>query len=106
MLRRLAIIFGTAGVAFVAIAAGPPVIVDQKELQFTEDAITVRRGQVVIFRNSDLSAHNIQVKGQGLSLNSSIQQPGVDFPVPFQRLGLYDISCGIHPKMQMTVTVE
>ena len=68
--------------------------------------LAVTKGQSVIFKNDDRTAHNITVSGEGVNLNSGLQQPGVEFKVPFAKPGTYQVSCGIHPKMKLTVTVQ
>jgi hypothetical protein len=44
--------------------------------------------------------------GEGVSLNGGLQQPGAEFKVPFVKPGTYQVSCGIHPKMKLSVTVK
>jgi cytochrome c peroxidase len=58
---------------------------------------------VVVFVNDDRTAHNITVTGEGLALNGGLQQPGAEFKVPFAKPGTYQVSCGIHPKMKLSV---
>ena len=38
--------------------------------------------------------------------NSGLQKPGEDLVVEFVEAGLYDVICGIHPKMKLQVEVE
>lgn len=59
-----------------------------------------------MFVNQDKTAHNITVTGEGLNLNGGLQQPGGEFRVPFAKSGTYQVSCGIHPKMKLNVTVK
>jgi plastocyanin len=93
-------------VAAVAVRAAAPVTVNQKGLQFSAPDLAVTKGQVVVFANDDRTTHNITVTGGGLNLNSGLQPPGVEFKVPFAKPGTYAVSCGIHPKMKMSVTVK
>ena len=97
----------TAAIALaVAVRAAEPVTVTQKGLQFSIEELSVTKGQVVTFVNDDRTAHNITVSGEGMNLNGGLQQPGADFKVPFAKPGTYSVSCGIHPKMKMTITVK
>jgi plastocyanin len=41
-----------------------------------------------------------------LSVCGLLQQPGAEFKVPFVKPGTYQVSCGIHPKMKLSVTVK
>ena len=88
------------------VRAAAPVTVTQKGLQFSVEELSLTKGQVVTFVNDDRTAHNITVTGEGVNLNGGLQQPGSDFKVPFTKPGTYQVSCGIHPKMKMTVTVK
>jgi plastocyanin len=89
-----------------ATLAGDPVTVGQQGLRFSTAELTVAKNQIVAFRNNDTTTHNITVVGEGLSINGGLQSPGAEFRVPFVKAGTYTVSCGIHPKMKMTVTVK
>jgi plastocyanin len=86
--------------------AGDSVWVGQQGLRFSSAELTVTKGQVVIFMNNDTTSHNIMVVGEGLSINGGLQSPGAEFRMPFIKAGTYAVSCGIHPKMKLTVTVK
>jgi len=86
--------------------AADPVTVGQQGLRFSAAELTVAKDQIVIFTNNDTTTHNIKVVGEGLSVNGGLQSPGAEFRVPFVKAGTYTVSCGIHPKMKMTVTVK
>jgi len=92
-------------ISCAAYAAGM-VSVDQKGLAFSTGALTVASGTIVSFNNGDSTSHNILVNGNGVNMNSGLQAPGVSFKVPFLKPGTYQVMCGIHPKMKMTVTVN
>ena len=101
-----------ATVGFVAGAtatlADSPLSVSQKGLKFSTEEIKARKGQTVVFMNDDRTSHNITVTGEGngVNVNGGLQAPGGEFRMPFAKPGTYAISCGIHPKMKMTVIVE
>jgi plastocyanin len=88
------------------VRAAAPVTVMQKGLQFSVEDLSISKGQVVVFVNDDRTAHNIMVSGEGVSLNGGLQQPGAEFKVPFAKPGTYQVTCGIHPKMKLSVTVK
>ena len=90
----------------LAVSAAAPITVSQKGLQFSVPELSVPKGQVIVFVNDDRTPHNITVKGDGVNLNSGLQQPGVEFKVPFAKPGTYAVSCGIHPKMKLSVEVK
>jgi plastocyanin len=92
-----------SGVAYAALTVHT---IDQNKLQFSVSEIRIKKGDSVRFMNSDRPAHNILVgSGPGM-LNSGLQQPGQPFEVPFTKEGTFPVTCGIHPKMRMTVVVE
>lgn len=97
--------FAIAAMAGAALAAGI-VNVEQKGLAFASASLTVDKGTIVSFNNADTTSHNIIVSGEGVTLNSGLQAPGVSFKAPFLKPGTYNVTCGIHPKMKMTVTVN
>ena len=92
--------------AMTAVRADAPVTVTQKGLQFSVEELSLKKGQMVVFINDDRTPHNITVSGEGLSLNGGLQQPGGQFKVPFTKAGVYQVSCGIHPKMKLSITVK
>lgn len=100
-----ATIAGAVAMGGVALAAGA-VTVSQKGLAFASPSITVEHGTIVTFSNDDTTSHNILVSGNGVSLNSGLQAPGTPFRAPFLKPGTYQVMCGIHPKMRMTVNVN
>jgi plastocyanin len=96
----------SAVVLMSGVHAAAPVTVTQKGLQFNVEELSISKGQTVVFMNDDKTAHNITVSGEGVSLNGGLQQPGAEFKVPFAKAGTYQVSCGIHPKMKLSVTVK
>jgi len=98
-----ATIVATTGVAWAAAAVH---VVDQSKLQFSVAELTIHQGDTVRFTNSDRPAHNILVTDGKKILNSGLQQPGEPWEVPFPNKGRFPITCGIHPKMKMTIIVE
>ena len=98
---------GAAGVLALATAAWAGTLsVDQKNLKFSVRELTISKGDSVEFTNSDDTSHNITITGAGFTANSGLQKPGQPFKVPLVKAGVYKVSCGIHPNMRMTVTVE
>ena len=103
---RTALPYLAATMLVTSSLAGDPVTVGQQGLRFSSAELTVTKGQVVIFVNNDTTSHNIMVVGEGLSINGGLQSPGAEFRVPFSKAGTYAVSCGIHPKMKLTITVN
>jgi len=83
-----------------------PVNVIQKGKIFSVETITLTPGQVVRFENQDSFPHQINVSGPGKAFDSDLQDAGQLIDVPFPSIGRFDVRCGIHPRMRMTVSVE
>lgn len=108
-MKRLVITLGLSSVfAFSATPADPSVTVGQVNLKFSVKDLEINKGQSVVFVNDDDTNHNITVKGDGngVSVNGGLQPPGGKFEMPFAKPGTYAVTCGIHPKMKMTIVVK
>jgi cytochrome c peroxidase len=88
--------------------ADPPVTVSQSGLKFSVKDLQVNKGQTVVFLNDDDTSHNITVTGDGngVTVNGGLQPPGEKFEMPFRKPGTYVVTCGIHPKMRMSIVVK
>jgi plastocyanin len=108
MMRKVATPLCLSALVFslVAHAASTMHVVDQSKLQFSVSEVKIKKGDTVRFMNSDRPAHNILVTDGTTVLSSGLQQPGEAFEVPFNQEGRFPVTCGIHPKMHMTVVVE
>jgi plastocyanin len=104
MMKRIAIAL-TFSVIGGTCQAGT-VSVDQKSLSFDKTDLTVGKGDIVSFNNSDNTSHNILISGEGTSVNGGLQQPGQSFAAPFIKPGTFQVTCAIHPKMKMTIHVQ
>lgn len=77
---------------------------------FDPDELTVAVGTTVIFLNADSFTHTV-TEGTG---GQAVDDPVVDREVEqsrtvratFDEPGTYEITCELHPSMQMTITVE
>jgi plastocyanin len=86
--------------------ASEPVHVMQKGLMFTPNELTLSKGQTVEFENDDTTSHNILITSDGVSFNGGLQPPGGHVRYTFTKTGTFVVSCGIHPKMNLTITVN
>ena len=104
---KAGILYGLAAALTISSAClAASVGVDQKGIAFSVTQLTVKKGDIVTFTNSDQTSHNLLITGEGVTINSGLQQPGVAFKAPFVKVGTYQVVCGIHPKMMMTVVVQ
>ncbi len=77
---------------------------------FDPEELTIAAGTEVLFVNADGFAHTVTegTDGQAVDdpiVDEEIAQNGT-VSVTFDEPGTYDITCEIHPSMQMTVIVE
>lgn len=79
--------------------------VSQKDRRFSPGAILLKVGEALRILNDDTRIHNVRVDGQGMNFSSDGQNPGDTVTVGFDRAGHYDIICGIHPEMRLSVNV-
>ena len=100
LIATAALLFATAGMA------AEPATVSQKGLSFTPAELSIAKGQSVEFVNDDTTAHNIMVTGDGVSFNGGLQPAGGHVKYTFTKSGTYAVSCGIHPKMKLAITVN
>src|SRR5882762_2801414 len=85
----------------IASAAGAGFVIVQKDKQFSEEAIRVKRGEKVHFVNSDSVTHNISIKEPNGDAKPGItQKPGDETDVQFDHPGEHEVRCLIHPKMK------
>jgi plastocyanin len=92
---------GTA-VAEQTIPANAPVI-DEDNLAFKPNELTVNAGDTVYFKNSESAIHNVQVDG---GLKSPDMKKGKIFSYVFNTAGKYKITCEYHPQMHSAITVK
>jgi len=78
----------------------------QKGRVFATRNLAIDRGGIVRFSNDDDFPHQIAIKGEGLNFESDLQEPGKTIDVPFTTTGRFEVRCGIHPRMQMSVQVN
>jgi plastocyanin len=95
-----------AAVLLPALALAAEPTVGQKDKQFSEAALKIKAGQAVKFVNDDTVAHNITIKSPDGASNLGLQKPGAELSHSFEKIGEYEVRCGIHPKMKMAVTAN
>jgi plastocyanin len=84
------------------------VVMDQFGMQFVPEVLRARPGQPVAFTNSDAAPHLVSVRAEGAA--SALLDEATDFgtrlDITFDRVGAYDVSCGMHPGMAGIVLVS
>jgi len=97
---------GFAGAPAALPAAVPVSQVSQKDKAFAPRAVRIRRGETLRIVNDDTRPHNVRLFDPRLTFDSGLQEPGETARVTFPDSGTFEVFCGIHPSMKLTVTVE
>ena len=73
---------------------------------FSPSALTISAGTTVTFTGT--AGHTVTEGSDGVAVDDPIvdQAGGADVDVTFDEPGTYQITCKIHPTMNMTITVE
>jgi plastocyanin len=88
--------------ASITIPPGAPEI-DQKNLEFTKDSLSVKVGDTVYFHSQDDAIHTVDVNGTN---ESGTMHNGDTFAWKAPSAGTYQITCDFHPDMHATITVS
>ena len=96
----------SAFLAGVAVAGAADHTIRQKGKVFSENEITVKRGDELLFLNDDNIAHNVLSTTAGNRFDLGLLNPGELRPVKFDSVGDVRVICAIHPTMKMTVKVS
>ena len=83
-----------------------PQVVTQEGKKFQPSRLTIQRGDSVVFANHDPVVHNVFSQTPGFEFNLKRQPPGARGAVRFERVGVVDVRCAIHPSMKLTITVQ
>jgi plastocyanin len=78
----------------------------QKDRLFSQSDITVKPGDKITFKNTDDVTHNVFSMTPGMEFDLRRQAPGASSTVPFDKEGVSEVRCSIHPKMKLMVTVK
>ncbi len=79
-------------------------VVKAKDIDFSPDSVTVRRGATVSWRFLDSTQHNVQSRGKRRFRGSGDRRRGTH-KVRFRKAGRYAYVCTIHPLSMKGVVV-
>lgn len=97
--------FALSAIAFQASAA--ETMMDQKNLKFIPDAVTISVGDTIRFKNSDRFSHDVTiVSPDGTSDDKGLVKYKEEFAVSFAKTGTYKVHDRLHPTMTAVVTVQ
>ncbi|WP_024973295.1 cupredoxin domain-containing protein [Ralstonia pickettii] len=109
--RRAFVALLGAGVLMAASASGLSLAQAQetnavivKNFMFSPMSLTIKAGSTVTWKNLDGEPHTI-VNDAGLFRSSALDQNDT-YTFRFDKPGVYNVFCGIHPNMRSTITVQ
>jgi plastocyanin len=77
--------------------------IDQDNLTFKPNKVTVKVGEKVRVKNSESAIHTVNINGKNISGNMK-QGDQLYWTAP--KAGNYKVSCDYHPQMSATITVQ
>lgn len=87
-------------------ASGPKqTSIEQKNRTFVPDLVAVTVGDTVVFPNRDSNLHNVFSPKPKFDLGTLKKGEGTDKPQKFDKQGVVDVYCNIHPEMAATILV-
>jgi plastocyanin len=80
------------------------------DFAFSEGELTIASGTVVTFRNAGSAPHTVTQGTDGVeAADSTFDEqvaPGDEVEITFDEAGTFEVTCLLHPQMNMTVVVE
>ncbi len=108
---RLAFIALGSVMLTTALAIGSPAAYAQdsneiviKNFMFAPMSLTVKAGTTVTWKNMDGEPHSV-VNDAGIFHSAALDQ-NETYQFKFDKPGVYNVNCGIHPYMKATITVQ
>jgi plastocyanin len=81
-------------------------VVGQKNKEFSTTMLTIKVGDSVSFRNDDPFFHNIFSRSDTQAFDLGSYPQGKARSVRFEKAGLVEVECAIHPDMKLQVEVR
>ncbi len=93
-------------VSMAALAANAAeIVVSQKNKTFLPGTLKIKVGDTVEFRNDDTIFHNVFSLSDIKSFDLGSYPQGQSRKVIFDKPGIVEVECSIHPKMLMKIEV-
>lgn len=102
----LAVLGFIGGISWAA-ANSAPYQVSQRGRDFQPNKIVIQRGETVRIVNDDADLlHHAYIKSDKFNFDSNDMAPGSKVDIKFSVPGEFNVLCGIHPKMKLSVQVN
>jgi len=107
LVKKLSLCGAVALGIMSSFAMAADVDVDQVGQRFSTGSVSIKKGDKVLFKNSDDVTHNINIfDADDNPDDKGLQKPGEIVAVLFDKAGTFSARCAIHPKMKMTISVN
>ncbi|HEY2607902.1 cupredoxin family copper-binding protein [Paraburkholderia sp. RL18-103-BIB-C] len=93
-----------ASAAICVARAETPNAVVIKNFMFSPMALTIKAGSTVTWKNLDGEPHTV-VNDAGMFRSAALDQND-SYQYKFDKPGVYNVFCGIHPNMKEKITVQ
>ena len=80
--------------------------ITQKDKKFSQSTLTVNVGDSVNFKNEDPFTHNIFSLSDTKTFDLGSYPQGQSKKVTFDKPGIVEVECAIHPDMKLTIEVK
>jgi len=96
---------------FIAVSIAMPAYgkdfeVMQKNKKFSVQRLTINVGDTISFKNEDPFTHNIFSLSDTKTFDLGSYPQGQSKKVTFDKPGIVEVECAIHPDMKLTVEVK
>src|SRR5689334_15655988 len=106
VMALLAVLTFVGGISWAA-SNSPATQVSQRGRDFQPNQISIQRGEMVRIINDDADLlHHAYISSEKFSFDSSDIEPGGKVDIKFPVAGDFNVLCGIHPKMKLSVHVD
>ena len=106
VMTLLAVLAFAGGVSWAA-SNSPAKQVSQRGRDFQPNQISINRGDTIRIVNDDADLlHHAYVTSDKFNFDSNDIEPGGKVDIKFPVAGDFNVLCGIHPKMRLSVHVD
>lgn len=81
-------------------------IISQKNKQFSQTEITIKKGDSITFKNDDSISHNVYSTSSQNAFDLKTQQPQKSSTIKFNEAGTTEVECALHSNMKLKVHVK
>ena len=81
-------------------------MVGQEDMKFSQERLIINVGDTVVFRNDEEEFHNVFSLSDTQTFDLGSYPKGESREVVFEKAGIVEVECAMHPSMQMIIEVK